>query len=394
MIFRPSDRACQDAPKHPDATDATLAALQARWAKGLAKECTLEKNRGPKPRIGYHCSFMDADTIRFMMAPVFRKHEGLEVIGYAPWFPSDMEKCFDVQRVTKGLSDKAFREMVRRDNVDILVELSGFSKGHRYRAMAERCAPVQISYLNHLGTTGLSTIDVILCDHTTRQKPAEAKHYTEVLWALPGCLFSYDYKWDGGQHVEPPPCIKNGYITFGCYGSHTKINDELLALWAKILHASPSSRIRLQNAALDGWFYRRRITKAFARHGINADRLRLAGEVSRQQLLRNYRLIDVTLDTWPMCGGNTTAESFWMGVPVVTLKGDRISSSYGASMVSAAGYNDLIAHSPEQYVKIATSLTPEWLATERTRTRIVGRDLWDSEGMARKLEAAYVEMLA
>ncbi len=409
-----TSRQCQDGPKHPKATDASLYALQKRWARWLPKAQPISSRRrngtfraseepktpnlqglchvdeADKIRVGYHCSFMDSDTIRAQMGNVLRAHDRsrFEVIGYAPRYAIDQHDYFDARRETGKLTDKAFAEQIRADGIDILVEMSGFSKGHRFGAMARRCAPVQISYLNHPATSGLESVDYILADD--RCSPID--HYSERALLLPGCFFRFDYRGSMTPPVAPPPCLKNGYITFGCYGSWTKLNAPLIATWADVLRAFPTAKLRLQNAGLDKSGNRRWIYNEFTRHGIGVDRLILRGEVSRFDLLKAYSKIDISLDTSPYNGGNTIAESFWMGVPVITQYGERFSSRYGSSIVRAAGYPELIANKIEGMFKPAFRMTPDWLALERAAMRSKGFQLWDSKSLARNLEAAYANV--
>ncbi len=387
-----TSRQCQDAPKHPKATDASLYALQKRWARWLPKPQPIDLAKADKIRIGYHCSFMDSDTIRHQMGNVFRAHnrDRFEVIGYAPRYATDQHDYFDVRRETGRMNDAAFAKQVRWDGIDIFVEMSGFSKGHRFGAMAWRCAPVQISYLNHPATSGIESVDYILTDR--QAMPFVKASYSECPLYLPGCFFRFDYRGAMMPPIAPPPCLKNGFITFGCTGSWTKINAGLVAIWADILLNFPTAKLRLQNAGLDRDGNKRWIYNEFASHGISPARLILRGEVSRFELLKAYSKIDISIDSWPYNGGNTIAESFWQGVPVVTLYGYRFASRYGSSIVRAAGYGELIAPNIDDMIAIIRRLTPQWLERERFAMRSKGFRLSDSKGLARNLEDAYANL--
>src|SRR5262249_3655508 len=148
-------------------------------------------------------------------------------------------------------------------------------------------------------------------------------------------------------------------ITFGCFGSSAKLNLELIERWTRLLHRVPGSRLRLQNLQLGTAASRRFMAERFARFGIAADRLIIEGGVDRPTLLDLYAKVDIALDTWPYCGGNTIAESLWQGVPVVTLKDQRFAGAYGASLITAAGCADLIAHTSEQFIDIAAALADD-----------------------------------
>ncbi len=371
---------CQDYIKQPSVTDADIATYQRKYARRLKISSEiLPRLRGPVPRVGFHCSFMDSDTIRFQMRPAWLKRRNIELIGYAPRFGT-VDDCFDAMRLTGRLSDRAFCEQVRRDNVDILVELSGFSPGHRFGAMATRCAPVQVSYLNHPASCGVPNVDYIFAD---RYALPSWEHFTEKPYFLDGCLFHFNYGGSVTPDVTEPPCLRNGFITYGCFGSLTKLNKPLIELWADILRYS-GGRLILQNEGVEKvrpWF------------GDVADQVEIRSPTDRMGTLAAYADVDISLDTFPYCGGNTIAESFWMGVPVVTLRGDRFASAYGSSLVRTAGYPELIALNGEDYFSKAVGLDARWLARERFLTRSKGWELWDSASFASRLEQACHDLL-
>lgn len=262
--------------------------------------------------------------------------------------------------------------------------------------MSARCAPVQISYLNHSGTSAVPNVDYILTDEIS-VLPGEDRFFTERVWRLPGCFLCYNY-----DMVESPPIAdvavkKNGHVTFGCFGSGGKINDQLIAIWAQVLKRVPNSRLYLRNYQLSTENNRQFMIDRFRRHGITTDRLKVTNGANRETILRSYDEVDISLDTWPYCGGNTVAESLWQGVPVVTLWGNRFSSRYGASILTAAGCADLVAKTPEEYVRLSVNLSrqPEKLTYYRKELRRMAKEfgLSDAEKSARTLERAYIEMM-
>jgi predicted O-linked N-acetylglucosamine transferase (SPINDLY family) len=342
---------------------------------------------------------MDTDTIRFIMSAVIKRHDRRQftVFGYSSTdVADDIKEAFDTLRVTDELSDQQFAELVRSDDIDILVEMTGFSPYHRFGAMALRCAPIQISYLNHLGTSGVQNVDFILADEVS-VLPDEDRFFTERVWRLPGSFLCYNYDMVEWPPVSPTPSRTNGFVTFGCFGSGGKINDDIIAIWARILTRVPSSRLYLRNHELTPRDNQQFMRDRFRRHGIAADRIRLDGGTTHDGLVRSYDHMDISLDTWPYCGGNTVAESLWQGVPVVTLKGDRFVSRYGASLLLAAGCGELVGHTADEYVEIAARLaqSPERLDRYRTNLRSMARKfgLSDAGRFARKLDDAYVSMM-
>jgi predicted O-linked N-acetylglucosamine transferase (SPINDLY family)/glycosyltransferase involved in cell wall biosynthesis len=397
--------ACQTSLKAPDATYQSLAEMQQRWVDRHIKtddslpSPTFSGYDGKrKIRVGYHCSFMDADTIRYIMRRTILAHDRskFDVIGYAPMkLPEDLQPAFQTARMTAGMSDRQFLELVRQDGIDVFVELSGFSPGHRFGAMANRCAPVQISYLNHFSTSRVPNVDYILSDATCTPLGSDAQRsFSERIHLLPRCLLCYDYTDDGDSPaISDPPSSKTGFVTFGCFGSGGKINLRTIEIWCNTMRQVPRSRILIQNSQLDLPDNRRFMTDRFARFGISPERVLLRPGVRRSVILEAYREIDI----WPYCGGNTIAESLWQGVPVVTLKGARFSSRYGASLLIAAGCPDLVAGTPEEYCRIAASLAgnPDRLTSLRHSLRSIytKSGLNDSTRFARELEGAYSEMM-
>jgi len=389
----------------PTATYAGLMAVQRRWSERYAKpnpalaKCEWRPyDSKRKIRVGYFCSFFDSDTIRIMMIPVIRRsdHQLFEYYGYSPSpGAADIAVAFKQFRVTGTMPDDQFVKMVRADEIDIFVDLSGFSPQHRFAAMASRCAPLQISYLNHTGTSCVPNVDYIFADAVSIL-PSEDRFFSEKVWRLPGSFLCYNYDAVGSPPVAPPPYRANRYVTFGCFGSGGKINDALIAIWVKILARTPRSRIFIRNRELTPKDNRRFMIDRFKRHGIDAGRIRLEGGTSREEIVKSYDSVDISLDTWPYCGGNTVAEALWQGVPVVTLKGARFSSRYGASLLLAAGCRDLIGETADQYVDIAIGLAncPRRLDHYREKLRSMARvfGLADAGRFARKLDEAYLLM--
>jgi Glycosyl transferase family 41/Glycosyl transferase family 2 len=399
--------ACQRMLKLPFVTDEKLLAFQKIWVRRHIGDQPIVslpapglQGSGQKVRIGYHCSFMDSDTIRYMMSKVMAAHDRdrFEVFGYSPTSLSDdIRRSFDVVR-SSTVGENEFVDLVRRDQIDVFVELSGFSIGHRFVAMSRRCARVQVSFLNHTGSSHVPNVDYIFADEICVPSNSSTQSlYSEKIYRLPGCFFSFDYRNSDCPAILEPPSLNGAPLTFGCFGSGPKLNLTLIELWARILQRVPDALLRLQNWELESEYNRRLVADRFQRFGIGRDRLVLKKGVARRTLLDAYNHVDVTLDTWPYCGGNTIAESLWMGVPVVTLKGNQFGSRYGASLATAAGCADLVGETPEQYIDLAARL-----ANDLPRLRYLRQNLRrmsfecglaDSTLFARRLEAAYVDML-
>jgi predicted O-linked N-acetylglucosamine transferase (SPINDLY family) len=184
----------------------------------------------------------------------------------------------------------------------------------------------------------------------------EDRYFTEKVWRLPSCFFCFYYEDDVLPPIAPAPAEQNGYVTFGCFGGVGKLNKKLLKAWAQILQDVPESILFLRNGDFNVPDNQQHIKQTMAGFGIGSERLRLLAGTDRKGVLLSYAEVDISLDSWPYCGGNTIAESLWQGVPVVTYQGDRFSSAYGASLISSVGYNELIGDSWSRYHEIAVSL--------------------------------------
>lgn len=398
--------ACQAMLMSSTATYAGLLAVQRRWAElyakpdpGLAGHAWKPYDGRRKIRVGYFCSFFDSDTIRCLVVSVVHKSEcqQIEYYGYSPSpVPDDIADSFEQFRVTGTLSDSDFVKLVRADAIDIFVELSGFSPQHRFAAMASRCAPVQVSYLNHTGTSGVPNVDYVFADPVS-VLPGEDRFFTEKVWRLPGCFLCYNYDAYELPPVVAPPYRANGHVTFGCFGSGGKINTQMIELWAQIMQRVPNSRMYIRNGQLTAPDNRQFMIDRFRRFGIGAERLRIEGGTDRNGILASLAEVDISLDTWPYCGGNSIAEPICQGVPVITLKGDRFSGRYGASLMIAAGCPELIADTPERYVEVAVALAGSTSRLDHYRNNLrqmaLTHGMSDAAAFAKKLDSAYIQMM-
>lgn len=398
--------ACQARLMLPEATYETLLEGQRRWAEKHANPIPSLPEISVRPydckrkiRVGYFSSFAESYVMRVIVLSVLKHvdRERFEIFGYAPSpAPADVEAHFDRFVTTGAASDREFVKLVRSNQLDIFIETTGFSPFNRFAAMASRCAPIQISYLNHTGTSAVPNVDYVFADGIS-VLPGEDRWFTEKVWRLPGSFLCYNYDDFAMPPVAERPSKSRGYVTFGCFGSGGKIGDGLIALWAEILKRAPGSMLFLRNGQLTPDDNRQFMIDRFRRHGIEKGRLRLMGGTSHATLLKCYDELDISLDTWPYCGGNTIAEPIWQGVPVVTLKGNRFSGRYGASLVAASGCPELIAGTPDEYVNLAVRLSeqPAKLDHYRKNFRNMANEfgLSDAKRFAGNLSAAFTEMM-
>ena len=294
-------------------------------------------------------------------------------------------------RPVAGLSDEDLARRIEADRIDLLVDLSGHTEHNRLSLFAWKPAPVQVSWLGYHATTGVATIDYMLADRWSVSLEEEA-YFSEKVWRLPETLWCLTPP-DAAPEVSPLPAQAAAYVTFASFNRLDKMGDAVVALWARVLHSVPGSRLLLKARALAHDEARRRVVDRFAARGICGERLILEGPSSRAEYLAAYRRVDIALDPFPYTGATTSAEGLWMGVPVITLAGERFMSRQGVSMAMNAGLSDWIAADHDDYVACAVRHSADLarLAALRAslRARVAASPLFAAPRFAVNLEAAW-----
>lgn len=385
-----------------------LFAESKRWAARFAPALR-NASRGADPdpdrvlRIGYLSADLRRHSVAYFIEPVVAAHDrrNVDVVCYANVLAPDavtrrIRAAADLWRDVRGLSDGALADLVRRDRIDVLVELGGHTMESRLRALTFKPAPIQVAYLGYPGTTGMAQIDARIVDAWTDppgngEGESDATH-TEKLIRLPNGFLCYRPP-DTAPAVAPPPSMKNGYVTFGSFNNLAKVADGTIETWAAVLKAVPGSRLLLKAKALADPATQDRTRESFAAQGVAPDRLDLMGWVLDGDPLETYARVDIGLDTFPYNGTTTTCEALWMGVPTVCLIGDTHAGRVGLSLLTRAGLGDLAAPDAESYVAAAAGLAKdaERLAALRAglRDRMVSGGLLDRDAFVRDLESAY-----
>ena len=287
-------------------------------------------------------------------------------------------------------SDEAAARRIRTDGIHVLLDLSGHTGHNRLPLFAWKPAPVQASWLGYFATTGIAEMDYLLGDPHVTPKEEEG-HFTENIWRLPESYLCFTPP-DVALEPGPLPALTEGRITFGCFNNLNKMNDAVLALWARVLQAVPGSRLLLKTKQLDDPATFAATRHRFAARGIAADRLLLEGAAPRAELLATYNRVDIALDPFPYPGGTTSVEGLWMGVPILTRRGDRFLSHIGESIAHNAGLADWIAIDDDDYVAkaVAHSTDPARLAALRAglRRQVLASPLFNASRFARHFESA------
>ena len=302
-----------------------------------------------------------------------------------------LSSTVDGWRDIQDLSDEDAAKIIRDDEIDILFDLSGHTGDNRLPVAVYRPASVQMSGIGYMNSTGLDAIDYFLSDVYCAGNP---EYFTEKLIILPHSHICYDPP----TKFEPaanPPCIKNNFVTFGSFNRFNKMTDSMFATWKKILDAVPDSRLILKhhnyNTDEDKNFVGNRL-KSF---GFDLSRIEM--RPLTKNWLRDYADVDIALDTFPWTGGVTTCEALYMGVPVVSLYGDRHGTRFGLSILSNVGLNELAVDSYDEYIKRAVALSGDWelltILRRNLRTMMKKSPLMDSESYVRDIEKVFVKIL-
>jgi protein O-GlcNAc transferase len=257
-------------------------------------------------------------------------------------------------RQIRGKTDEELVQLVRADGIDILFDLAGHTGGNRMLAFARKPAPIQVTWLDYEGTTGLSAIDYLLADRY--EVPPEAETwYVERILRMPDGFVCYAPP-SQAPPVGPLPALTRGFVTFGSFNLVSKITPQVVATWARILQDVTGSRLFLKYKGLDDANTADRFRRSFADQGIAPTRVLLEGWSPYAEFLTRYQEIDIALDPFPYTGGLTTCEALWMGVPVVTCPGETFASRHGLSHLSNIGLTETIARDLDHYVELAVDL--------------------------------------
>jgi len=355
---------------------------------------------GRKLRIGYISGDFRDHPVGQFVAPVLAQHDhgNFEISCYYSFHVSDavtarLKRHADRWRDATNLNDEALVQTIRRDGIDILVDLSGHTANTRLHAFAHKPAPVQATWLGYLNTTGMAEIDYRITDAQASPVGLLDDFHSERLVRLPNSQWCFEAPPDCPPVAEPPS-VSAGHVTFASFSNLAKIGPPVIELWSRLLSRVPDSRLLIMRRGLASIQdeYRAR----FTRHGVSPESIELREGVPFLEYLALYGGADIVLDTFPYTGGTTTCHALWMGVPVVTLTGITATSRGGASLLRAVGLSELVAGTAEEYLDTAAALAQDRgrLAALRSgmRERMAASPLMDAVRFTRDLEQAYRNM--
>ena len=367
--------------------------------KGIVLSHGNDRSPERRLRIGYVSpDFWDHVVGRNLM-PLFERHDRqqFEILCYAGVAKTDamtdrFRQSAQQWRNTVDVGDEALAEMIRRDGVDVLVDLSQHAAANRLPVFAHRPAPVQVSFAGYPDSTGLEAIGYRISDRHLEGESADERNGRKEHVCLIDSFWCYD---PCGVEVEVNglPARGSGRVTFGCLNNFCKVNDQMLSLWSRVLGKVTDSRLVLLSRAGS---HRQRALEFLGNAGVEADRVEFVEYRPRREYLELYHRLDIVLDTAPYNGHTTSLDTLWMGVPVVSLAGKTPVSRAGLSQLTNLGLPELVAHSEKDYVRIAVELAgnlPRLAELRSTlRHRMETSVLMDAPRFARQVEQAYREM--
>jgi protein O-GlcNAc transferase len=357
--------------------------------------------KNPRLKIGYLSADLRSHPVTAFFEPILAHHDmaAFEIHCYSTTLVEDavtarLRSTGAAWHACADWTDDRLAAQIQADGVDILVDLAGHTALNRAAVLRARPAPVQALYIGYPGTSGLPEVDYYIADHRTCP-PGHERFYSERVIRLDGSYWCFKPPEAAPLPAEAP-YRKNGFLTFGSFNALQKLTPSTMALWIDVLRATPASRLILKSLPFADTQLRESVRQRFTSAGVDPRRIDILPPSLGGDFLAEYHRLDVALDPMPYNGGTTTFEALWMGVPVLTLPGERFCSRMAASVLGNIGLDELVAGSAADYVAIAASLAADAGRLERLRLglreRLAASPCCDGPRAARELEAAFRAM--
>ena len=318
---------------------------------------------GRRLRIGYVSPDFRLHAMSYFIEPLLQLADprAFELFCYSNWHRTDavtarFRTLVPHWRDIAAMGDDDVVRLIRQDEIDLLVDLAGHTSGSRLLVFARKPAPVQLTFMGYVNTTGVSAIDFRITDAVADPPGLSESRYTERQLRLPVSLFGYRPP-DDAPAVGALPALANGFPTFGSFNNLAKITSAVIETWAQLLVRSPEARLIMFGVPQGET--QRRLRASFAGHGVDPARLELQVRTGFADFLRAHNRVDIALDPYPFNGGATTCHALWMGVPTVTLAGDVFAGRTGLSLLNAIGLPELAASDENGYIEVAAALAAD-----------------------------------
>lgn len=323
-------------------------------------------------RIGYVSAFFASENYMKPVWELLRRHDRskFEIVLFADdvtrsqlqWFqPAAGDEIF----ITTSLDNEQLVKLIRRQALDVLVDLNAYSVPQRLPIYVSRLAPAVAAWFNMYATSGLPGIDWLIGDDYVVNE-SEERYFSERIVRLPQSYLSFDVVYKAPDVVDPP-LGRTGRCTFGSLVSQYKITEQVHAAWAQILQQAPIARLFLANRCFASESNRDYVLQKLQRLGVDRDRIELSGPAEHFDFLKYYDQIDIALDAFPYNGGTTTTEAIWQGVPVLAVNGDRWAARTSRTLLMNGHLHEFVAESVEDYVQRAVAWANDPQAYDKLR---------------------------
>jgi predicted O-linked N-acetylglucosamine transferase (SPINDLY family) len=356
-----------------------------------------------KLRVAYISPDFRTHSVAYFFEPLLKAHDRNKIEVYCYYnnqfddqTSERIRQNCDKWQTVYGQSDADIASLIHHDNIDILVDLAGHTGECTLGVLARKPAPIQVNWLGYPNSTGLTTIDYRFTDDIADPVgPADHLHSEQLIRLKNGFLC---YQGTSDLAVSAPPCLQNKYITFGSFNNLSKVNSTVIKVWSAILAKVAGSKLLIKSRQLKFDYVKNNLLASFIKEGIDPARLQLQSQIKEKDgHLMLYSKVDIALDTFPYNGTTTTCEAMWMGVPTITLNGDRHSSRVGASLLTHSDQSELITDNENAYIDLATNLAnePRKLESLRkvSREKLLDSDLGNPRLFTQNIEDAYFDML-
>jgi len=305
-----------------------------------------------------------------------------------------LKKNFKEWKIIYGRDDCSTARKIHKDNINVLIDLSGHTANNRLSVFCYKPSPIQISWLGYFATTGLKEIDYIIGDPYVTPEH-ESKQFVEQIWRLPETYLCFTPP-EIELKIEELPALKNGYITFGCFNNLSKINEKVIELWSKILLNIENSKILIKAKQLNDKSTVNALLNKFNNYNVASERIIIEGFTNRIEYLNSYNRVDIALDPFPFPGGTTSVEGLWMGVPVITKKGTRFISHNGETIAINSGQSMWLAKDDQEYLDKAIYFSSDLNILSQIRNnlrrKVLSSPLMDAKRFTLNFENAIEKM--
>lgn len=363
------------------------------------------RSASEKPRIAYLSSYFDSPNYMKPVWALINQHrrEKFSLFLYSDCKNDPSKLGYkrhpgDRLRSVHSLDNHQLADLITRDGIDVLVDLNAFSAPDRLDLFTSRRAPVVVAWFNMYATSGLPGFDYIVGDCET-VRPGEERYFTERVERLPLSYLTFEITHKAPPVVDPP-CLTNGYLTFGSLVAQYKITPSVIDTWAKILRKARRSRLFVANTTMKSVHNQDWLRQQFTGRGVAPERIDIAGPAEHYEYLKYYDQVDIALDAWPYNGGTTTMEALWQGVPVLTVDGDRWAARTSQSLLHRAKLSEWVSKNKRRLVRRTSGLARDPGTARRLcelrhgmRARLRGSTACDSQAMAAAMESFYQRLV-